>query len=101
MPVFDKPVTIQKINEDTEEWADYLKLHASVNKTRQTAYLGAGASQSKNTLTFEFRYNPLFKDIAINTQLYRMVFDGHNYRVMEYDDYMLKHLTVKLVGESY
>ena len=101
MAVYDKPITIQKQDEVTEQWVDYIKLHASVNKTKQTAYLGGGASQSRRTLTFEVRYCPPLEPVAMDTQLYRIIFQGNEYKVLDYDDFMLKHQTVKLVGESY
>lgn len=101
MSVFDKPITIQKIDENTEQWTDYIRLHASVNKTKQSAYLNAGASQSRRTLTFEVRYCKPLEPIAQDTQLYRILFQGNPYKLLDYDDFMLTHLTVKLVGESY
>lgn len=99
--VCDKPITIQKMDPATEEWSDVLSLHASVNKTRQTDYLSAGASQAKRTLTFELRYIKQLEDIAINSQYYRILFQDVPYNILDYDDFMLKHLTVKLIGESY
>lgn len=101
MTVYDKPITIQKQDDETEQWSDYIKLHAAVNKTKQSAYLGAGASQSRSTLTFEVRYCPPLELVAMDTQLYRIIFQGNEYKVLDYDDFMLKHQTVKLVGESY
>lgn len=98
---YDKPITIQKIDNNTEVWSDFLSLHAEVNKTKQTAYLSAGASQSKRTLTFKLRYCPPLDDIANDTQLYRIYFHGKPYKIIDHDDFMLRHLDVKLVGESY
>ena len=101
MPVYDRPVVLQKIDEDTEVWTDVIKLHAYINKTKQSAYLGAGATQAKSTLTFEFRYNPILKEISTKSQLYRLIYDGNTYRILDYDDFQQRHLTVKLVAESY
>ena len=59
--LFDRPITIQKINELTEDWDDVYKVHASINKAKSNnEYLGAGAIQGKVNLVFEVRF---FKDL--------------------------------------
>ena len=74
--IYDKPIIVQKIDEDTEKWKSIYTLHANVNKTRQgEEYLSAGAIQSKNKLTFEVRYFKKIEDIELNTQLYRILFN--------------------------
>lgn len=99
---FDRPILLQRINEATEEFSDLYSLHASINKTRSdNEYVNAGAIRDKRTLTFEVRYFEELEDIANNTQSYRIVYQGVPYNVVDYDDYMLRHKTVKLVGESY
>jgi len=100
--VFDRSVTIQRINEATELWEDVYKLHASVNKSSSTnEYLNAGAIQAQRTLTFEVRYFKQLENIAFNTQLYRVLFENTPYNITDFDDYMLQHKTVKLLGVSY
>ena len=42
---YDKPITIQVQDADTELWADKLKLHARVNKTGGGTSVNAGADQ--------------------------------------------------------
>lgn len=99
---FDTPITIQQIDESTERWNDLYRLHASVNKTKNdNEYVSAGSIRDKRCLTFEVRYFNDLKAIANNTQSYRVLFDGTPYNVVDYDDYKLKHKTVKLLGESY
>lgn len=101
--VYDKPITIQKINEDTEQWEDlYDKpLHARVNKTNGSEYLNAGANQSKSTRTFEVRYFKALEDIDDNRGSYRIIYRGRTYNITDYDDYLEEHKTVKLLGVSY
>lgn len=100
--VYDRPIIIQKINSDTEKWEDLYKLHARINKaSNDNEYLSAGAIQSKKSLTFEVRYFKGLEDISLNTQHYRVVYENHNYNIKDYDDYMLKHMTIKLLGVSY
>ena len=100
--LFDRPITIQKINELTEDWEDVFKIHASINKTKSdNEYLGAGAIQGKKNLTFEVRYFKALEEISLNTQIYRVVYDDIPFNIVDYDDFMLHHKTVKLLGVSY
>jgi head-tail adaptor len=44
---FDRPITLQKIDEITEKWTDVYKLHAQINKAKaDNEYLNAGATQA-------------------------------------------------------
>lgn len=99
--VYDKPIIIQKINEESEEWEDLFSLHARVNKSSGSEYLNAGANQSKSNRVFEVRY---FKDLeAIDDDRgsYRIVYRGRYYNITDYDDYFEQHKTIKLLGVSY
>ena len=99
---FDRPITIQKLDESTENWIDTYKVHARINKAKtDNEYLNAGAIRSKKNLTFEVRYFAKLEDISLNLQLYRIVYRGVPYNIEDYDDFMLKHKTVKLLGVSY
>ena len=98
---FDKPIIIEKKDEKTEKWGTFLKLHARVNKSGSGEYLNAGAVRSQNTLTFEVRYTNLLEEIRLNTQFYRIIYRGYRYNVTDYDDYLEKHQTIKLLGVSY
>ena len=91
---YDKPITIQVQDEQTELWSDLFPnpLHARVNKTGGGSAFNAGADQYNLSLTFELRYVKALEDIN-----YR----GHTFKVVDYDDYQEQHLTVKLVGELY
>lgn len=99
---FDRPITIQKINELTEDWENVFTPHARLNKAKSdNEYLNAGAVQGKKTLTFEVRYFKQLEDIDLNKQLYRIVYNGIQFNIVDYDDFMLEHKTVKLLGVSY
>lgn len=99
--VFDRPIIIQKINEDNETWQDYLPYHCRLNKAGYSESQNGGAIKSKVKLAFEVRYCPPLEDIFLNTQLYRIVYKNNNYNIIDYDDFMFKHKTIKLIGESY
>ena len=98
---YDKPITIQVQNEETEQWEDSLHLHAKVNKTGGGQALNAGADQYRASLTFEVRYCRLLEEIHFNVQPFRVVYRGHKFKVVDYDDFMEQHQTIKLVGEFY
>lgn len=100
--VFDRPIVIQQIDASTEEWKDVYLVHASVNKSKgDDEYLSGGAIQGKRNLVFEVRYFAALEDIALNIQSYRILFQGVPYDIKDFDDFMLRHKTVKILGVSY
>ena len=99
---FDRPIIIQKIDEVTEKWRDVYKIHAFVNKAKSdNEYLDAGAIRSQRSLVFEMRYFKDLEDVSFNIQSYRIVFNGVEYNIVDYDDFGLQHKTVKILGVSY
>lgn len=98
---YDKPITIQIQDPETEEWSNALKLHATVNKTGGGSNFNAGTDQHNASLTFKLRYVRKLEDIAYNTQPYRIIYRGRAFKVVDYDDYMEQHREIKLVGEYY
>ena len=98
---YDKPLTVQVQDENTEEWADLLHLHARANKTGGGQSLNAGADQYHASLTFEVRYCAELEGLRYAPQLYRLVYRGHTFKLTDYDDYMEQHRTVRLVGVLY
>lgn len=99
--VYDKPIIIQKINEESEEWEDLFSLHARVNKSSGSEYLNAGANQSKSNRVFEVRYFKDLEEIDDDRGSYRIVYRGRYYNITDYDDYFEQHKTIKLLGVSY
>ena len=100
--VFDRPITIQKLNSKAKQWKDVYKVHASINKAKNdNEYLSAGAIQAKRNLAFEVRYFSGLEDISLNLQVYRILYRDVPYNIVDFDDFMLKHKTVKLLGVSY
>lgn len=98
---YDKPITVQALNEANEQWGDLLHLHARVNKTGGGQTLNAGADQFHATLTFEVRYNRALEALRFKPQVYRILYRDHTFRVTDYDDFMEQHRTVRIVGELY
>lgn len=96
------PVTVQKMDEDTEEWTDLLHLHAlQVNKTGGGETHNAGAEMYRPRLTFDLRWCKALEDVAYTPQVHRLVYRGRFYNIEDYDDYMEQHKTVRLVGVAY
>ena len=98
---YDKPIVIQTQCPNTEAWTDTLRMHAHVNKTGGGTTLAAGADQYQVRLTFELRYARALEQIALGVQPFRIVYKGRHFKVLDYDDYQERHLTVKMVGELY
>lgn len=98
---YDKPITIQVQDEDTEQWSDVLHPHAEVNKTGGGQALNAGADQYRASLTFKLRYCAQLEQLRFGVQPFRIIYKGHKFKVTDYDDFMERHQTVKLVGELY
>lgn len=99
--IFNIPVTIEKKDEKTEKWVNFGNFHARVNKNSGSEYLNAGAERSQNTLVFEVRYVKMLEEIRLKTQFYRVIYRGQPYNITDYDDYLEKHRTIKLLGVSY
>lgn len=99
---YDRRIVIQKRDEITEDWITVFTPHARINKGKtDDEYLSAGAIQGKRTLVFEVRYFKDLEDISHNTQLYRVLYQDVPYNIRDYDDFMLAHKSVKLLGVSY
>ena len=99
--MYDKPITIQVQDAETEEWVDKFKLHATVNKTGGGSNFNAGTDQYNASLTFKLRYIRALEDLAYSPQPYRIIYRGRTFKVVDYDDYMEQHREIKLVGEHY
>ena len=96
------PFTIQIQDENTGEWTDKWHLHAlQVNKTGGGQAYNAAADQYKTRLTFEVRYFAALEEMRYSPQLFQILYRGHTFKLVDWDDYMERHLTVKLVGEAY
>nr|WP_302686466.1 phage head closure protein [uncultured Romboutsia sp.] len=96
--VFDKPIVIEKMDEETEKYSEFASLKAIINKSKGSEYMDSGAVQISQELEFIVRYFSKLKDISLNTQLYRIIYDGIKYDIQDYDNYMLKNQTIKLIG---
>ena len=99
--VFDKPITLQTQDPNTEQWTDSLHLHAQVNKAGGSTAFNAGADQYRMNLTFTVRYSRELETLRYSPQPFRILYRGHTFKLTDYDDYMEQHQTVRLTGELY
>ncbi len=97
---FDKPIIITKFNEKTEQFEEYIRLHARINKASGNEKYNAGAEFNSQTLNFDVRYNAKVKPLRLNLQIYRVIYDNVQYNLKDYDDFMEQHQVVRLVGDS-
>lgn len=96
------PVTIQRQDPHTEEWTDLMKLHAiRVNKNSGGEAFSAGREQFRARLSFDFAWTKKLEALRWSTQPHRIVYRGQTLNLIDFDDYMEQHLTVRLVGETY
>ena len=100
---FDKLVIIQKQNTDTEHWENIgdRPFHAQVNKSGGSQNFAAGADQFPARLNFNFRYCHMLEKIRYQPEIYRIIYRGHTFQIIDYDDYMEQHRTVRMVGKLY
>lgn len=99
--VFDKRIIIETLDESPEQWKPRYSLHAHINKSSGSERFGAGASRTAMTKKFEVRYFKDLTEIEFNTQIFRIVYKNQIYNIVDYDDYMENHQTVRLTGEYY
>lgn len=99
--VYDRPVLLQRQDESTELWETEESICCCVNRAGGTESFSSGADQFHARLTFETRYFPALEDVRYQPQLYRLIYRGHTFNIVDYDDYMEQHREVKMVGELY
>lgn len=96
------PLTIQRMDPDTEEWTDLQKFHAiQVNRSGGSEAYSAGREQFRPRLTFDLRWCKALEALRWDTQNHRIIYQGQQFNIVDYDDYMERHLTVRLTGEAY
>lgn len=95
-------IVFEKMDKDTEIWSPYFSCHAKINTSGGNKYLAGGAEQSSSDTVFTTRYYNALKDMYLNTQLYRILFEYGTFDVKAVDDYMFLHryLNIKAVGKE-
>lgn len=97
----NKVILLQRQDPDTEAWSDVSRLHARVNKSGGGQTFDAGADQHPYVLDFDVRYSRLVAPLAYAPHLYRIVYAGHAFKVVDTDDYMEGHQYLRIRGRLY
>lgn len=96
------PVMVQKMDPATEDWTDYLPLHAlRVNKAGGGESYGGGRERSAPRLTFDIAWSKKLEALRYDTQHHRLIYQGQPFNIVDYDDFMESRGTVRLTGEAY
>lgn len=99
---FNIPIEIIKRDEETERWEETGKLaHAKINENyRRTGLetVEAGGIQIIRSFIFEFRYSKELAKIAYDMQLYGIRYQGHNFNIVNYDNFQERNQIIKLTG---
>ena len=96
------PVMVQKMDPATEDWTDYLQLHAlRVNKAGGDESYGGGRERYAPKLTFDFAWSKKLEALRYDTQHHRLIYQGQPFNIVDYDDFMESRGTVRLTGEAY
>lgn len=98
MASYNRPIVIQKLDEETEKWEDYYSTHANVNKTGGKEYVNASTNISSSTYNFKVRFCEKFKDVIYNTEIYRILYDGRYYDIENVDRYAESSTEITLIG---
>ncbi len=97
-----EPVTLQRMDPDTEDWVDVLHLHArQVNRAGGGEAFSAGREQFRLRLTFDFVWCKALDDVRYETDTHRLVYRGRTFNIVDCDDFMERRLIVRFTGEAY
>lgn len=96
---YNRPITIQKLNLETETWSDYYSTHANINKAGGREYFNASSVISNSTFNFKVRYCETIKNIQYETEIYRVLYDRRYFNIKNVDNYNMENHELTLVGE--
>lgn len=95
----NKPIKIQILNADTEEWEEYYSGYAEVNKSSGNEYFNAKTNITKNTYNFKVMYINKLEDTIFNTSQYRIIYKNKIFNIKNVDDKQEKRLKLTFVAE--
>lgn len=95
----NKPIKIQKLNTDTEEWEDYYSCYAEANKSSGNEYFNARTNVTQNTYNFKVMYISKLEDTIFNTSQYRIIYKNKKFDIQNVDDKQEKRIKLTFVAE--
>lgn len=99
MASYNKPILIQKLDEDTEKWNYYYSTHANVNKASGKEYFNAKTNISSSAYNFKVRYCEKLKELLFNTEIYRVVYESRCYDIKNVDRYAENKTELTIIGD--
>lgn len=97
----NKRIQIQYQDPDTEAWSNVITLYARVNKAGGGQTFEAGADQHPYLLDFDIRYSSTAAKLVYAPHLYRVLYAGHAFKIVDTDDYMEGHQYLRIRGRMY
>lgn len=95
----NKPIKIQKLDLETEEWKDYYKCYAEVNKSSGREYFNAKSNITENTYNFKVRYLSQLENTIFNNNQYRIIYKNNIFKIINVDDKQEKRLKITFVAD--
>ena len=96
------PVKLQHLDAESETWSDVMTLHAlKVNHKSGAETFDTGAGQYHLALVFRFAWSRLIEALRYDPQHYQLVYDGHLFNIVGYDDFMEGHIYADITGVAY
>ena len=99
MASYNKPILIQKLNEETEQWEKFCETRANVNKTGGREYTNASTNISASTYNFKVRYRKSLEEVIFNTEMYRVVYNNRCFDIKNVDRYAESTNELILIGD--
>ncbi len=91
-------VKLEKYNAETDAWETFGTFHTvRENITGAREYSIANTEFTPDMVTLTFRWSKKLAEIFSNTQLYRAIYTGETWDVVQYDDPMFRHQFAKLI----
>lgn len=97
----DVVIIIQRIDPDSEAWSDLWRLNAAVRENDSGKDYTARSERTARSAVFTFDYDPVLYAIKYDLQSFRIIFEGHGYSLVSYEDTENRHQEIKLGGEFY
>lgn len=95
----NKFIKIQKLDPETENWNEYYKGYAEVNKATGKEYFNAKTNITQNTFNFKVRYISKLEDTIFNTNQYRIIYKNNIFNIKNVDDKQEKRLKLTFVAD--
>lgn len=96
----NKPVIIEKYNEDLEKWDEYHKCRADVRTVIASENVSSGAVQSITETMFTVRYCNKTSLIEFDTELYRIKFRGAVFDLTSCDNDKYENKLIVMKGRG-